>query len=89
MSEAVRLERLGVSDSVKSSGETDQDKSKERDSVRPDKVPVKHGFCDHFNGTHGCRFKDNECKFFHKCSECKSKNHGRSACKMEKKKEPI
>ena len=88
MAEAVRLERLGVSDSVKSSGETDQDKSKERDSVRPDKVPVKHGFCDHFNGTHGCRFKDNECKFFHKCSECKSKNHGRSACKMEKKKEP-
>ena len=87
--EAIRLERSGVGDSVPSSGVSDPEKAKDKDTVRPqDKTPVKHGFCDHFNGTHGCRFKEIECKFFHKCTKCKSKNHGRATCKAEKKKDP-
>ena len=84
-SEAIRLERAGVGDGASSSGVLDSEKPK--DVRLQDRVPVKHGFCDHFNSSQGCRLKEIECKYFHKCTVCKSKNHGRSTCN-DKKKDP-
>ena len=80
--EAIRLERSETGESP--SVAPDPEKAKEVRSQ--DKLLVRQGFCDHFNGSQGCRNKDADCKYWHKCSECKSKGHGRSTCPAGKDK---
>ena len=87
-SEAIRLERSEVAEGGTSQSSTvvsGHDKNKEGREDHRDKPPPKVGPCNHFNDGLGCRLKEKDCKYHHKCSDCNSPNHGQKACTEGKK----
>ena len=88
-SDAIRLERSEAAEggiSQSSTGVSGHDKSKDGREDRDKPLP-KIGACNHFNDGRGCRLKEKDCKYHHKCLDCNSSKHGQKDCPEGKNKD--